>query len=277
LKLSPDILLNTASKNRIALAFLTAIKNTSELESRYWQQSWNDYWQFAQDTLEKRKASLEALPELLPGMNYSLVKNDMKNVDISSDIDVLFSGKDDYQKAVEILKQKGSVVVQTDRKSDGYIEGMIPVDLHLGLTFGSFQYFSNDILDSASPNLSSVVVIAHAAAELTIVTLGDIAKIGTVLHDQAFQNELEHIARTHGWWRSCKSWLLRAQHPKCYGYDIPLFLPVTPLVLSRFGLYIQNPFRVDGLTKELFLLALSVRARMKGFVPFHDEWIKKID
>ncbi len=285
----PKKLFETAIANRMANIFLEKMLSNPDLHTKYWQEDWHKYDMYRSDVAIKREKTLAHLAETFadPGnpiksSEYSLVKNDEKAIELSGDIDIVCFDLETYNKMLSLFKKSGKVIVQTKEKADIFIDGLLPIDLHFGLSFGNFRYAS----DVAFKNVSEaearfLTIIAHAVAELTLVTLGDILKIVDTLEikntsNQEAKMKIENLSKSRGWGAGYQAWIRGALYPEKHGYTFPKKMSTFALVRSRLGLFLREPFRIGALIKDLWLLALALRARNMGKTPFHEHWTEHI-
>lgn len=271
----PKKLWQTSIRNRIAFHFLETIKDNEKLLKKYWQEDWQKYYDYALKQIEKKNKTINFLMENLSGINFSLIKNDEKNIDISSDVDLLFLDKKDFEKAIEIFEKKGKVTKQTNEKHDISIDGYLPIDLHLGLNYGYYKYIQTNSFPNLSQGAQTLLSISgHAVSELTMVTLGDIVKTAEAI-DVKTLKEARTEAKILGWERGLGNWLLFVLSPEEFGFNFPKNLSMTSLFISRIKMSLkQKSFR--NLPKEIILLARAIRARSLGKVPFHEHWTENI-
>ncbi len=272
--IDPQKLFKSAIANRMANVFLQKMQSEADLHAKYWQEDWQKYDAYCSGIAAKREKTLAYLSE--HSFEYSLVKNDDQAFELSGDIDIVCFDLETYNKMLSLFEKSGKVIVQTKEKADIFIDGLLPIDLHFGLSFGNFRYTSENSFKKLSQDEARfLTTIAHAVAELTLVTLGDILKTKSAFNQETI-TKIGNEASKSGWGAGYKKWIQAAMHPEKHGYGFPQKMNAFALVRSRFGLFFREPYRIGALIKDLWLLALALRARGMGKTPFHEHWTENI-
>ena len=226
---------------------------------------------------EKKALYAEAVASLavLKDVPYSLVKNDYA-VELGGDADVIFYDRAGFETALSALSDGAVVTNMNDRKSDVRAEGKLDMDMHFGLAFGNYAYVPDANLDALSkPEGFVAAVVGHAVAELTVVTMGDMAKVMPLLEDSEVSSKARVLAARSGWEDGYDAWVATAEGLARRGFAAPRPIPVSALLASRIGLY-RNQGGAQKFFGEIWMLAKAIRARTLGHIPYHESWAKDI-
>ncbi|MBI4374009.1 MAG: thymidylate kinase [Deltaproteobacteria bacterium] len=207
-----------------------------------------------EDTAKELGALAEA------GLDYRIIKPS-DNVELGTDVDLVFKDEEHFSRAIVWFEQKGEVKRCGTHKADAFLNGALPVDLHDGVFYGPARYVSNDFLWKHPVEGEALILLSHSLNEMTLLTLGDLLRIRNLEKKGLDWEKARGEARKSGWGDSFEWCHQACRNPAFYGFNFPIWIPPSIVLLTKI--------RKRG---DLWNGLLALRARRMGFVPFHESW-----
>jgi hypothetical protein len=204
----------------------------------------------------------------------AIVIKSTDEVDLHSDIDILFKSRADYDIFKKNIKDfiENEVIV-SNSKVDLYLKNeYLSLDIHIGNKFLGTEFFDESFAFNYPDIFSALILILHSFFETTLITLGD--KIRFEFYLGKFSN-LENIineAKKYRWLEFFNFWYSKISKEEIFFSNFPYKIPVLFLIKFRLFYYLKSNFH--NILDDFIIFIKALRARRMKKIPFHEPWFK---
>jgi thymidylate kinase len=268
-------LFNLAALHKVLLNFLKKAIDTKITFENFPMDSINKIFQLAQANLIKKEKTLDLVNNIIKSneINAVVIKSS-DEIDIHSDIDILFKSKADYDIFKKNIKDFiGNEVIVSSSKVDLYLKNeYLSLDIHIGKKFLGADFFDENFAFDHPNIFSALILILHSFFETTLITLGDKIRFEFYLGNFSNLEKIINEAKKYRWLVFFNFWYSKISKEEIFFSNFPYKIPVLFLIKFRLFFYLRSNFH--NILDDFIIFIKALRARRMKKIPFHEPWFK---